>query len=367
MKDRYLSVDVLRGLTVTLMIIVNTPGSWDTTFAPLLHAQWHGFTPTDLVFPTFMFVVGNAMSFSLRKYAANGQGDFLRKVLKRTLIIFLLGYLMYWFPFVHLEHGGWTFNSLGSTRIMGVLQRIALGYGFASLILYYGKERGAVVFSVLALLGYWIVLYVFGDYSLAGNAVGKLDKLLLGDAHLYHGEGIAFDPEGILSTIPAIVNVIAGYLTGMFIQRKGNTHETVSTLMVCGACLLLAALAWDLVFPINKKLWTSSFVLYTVGLDLLILPILIFVIDIRHVTRWTHFFEVFGRNALFIYLVSEVGVILINMIPIDGMTLGQWVYVNLFRVIGGAYVGSLLYAILWMLICWWVGYWLDKRRVYIKV
>ncbi|MBS1681494.1 MAG: DUF5009 domain-containing protein [Bacteroidetes bacterium] len=367
MNERYLSVDVLRGLTVTLMIIVNTPGNWDTTFAPLLHANWHGFTPTDLVFPTFLFVVGNAMSFSLEKYAAQGTTPFMLKIFKRTALIFLLGFLMYWFPFVHQENGNLVFNSISNTRIMGVLQRIALGYCIASLILFYWKDRGALWFSAIALLGYWLILYSFGDYTLEGNAGLKLDKLILGDNHLYHGEGIAFDPEGILSTLPSIVNVIAGYLTGKFIQKKGNSFETIGTLMVYGALLLLAALTWNMVFPINKKLWTSSFVLYTTGLDLLILPILIFIIDIKKVNKWTYFFEVFGRNTLFVYILSETAIIFLWIFTINGVSIVRWLYETIYSPLAGAYLGSLLFAITWTLICWLVGYALDKKKIYIKV
>lgn len=367
MNERYLSVDVMRGLTVTLMIIVNTPGNGDTTFAPLHHANWHGFTPTDLVFPTFMFVVGNAMSFSLEKYATRGSSEFLKKVFKRTALIFLLGFLMYWFPFVHQENGSWVFNAIGHTRIMGVLQRIALGYCFASLILFYWKEKGAIWFSAIALLGYWLIMYAFGDYTLEGNAGIKLDKFILGDNHMYHGEGIAFDPEGILSTLPSIVNVIAGYLAGKFIQKKGNSFETIGTLMVYGTFLLFIAWSWDMVFPINKKLWTSSFVLHTVGIDLLVLPVLIFILDVKKKTGWTYFFEVFGKNTLFCYIVSETAIIFLWIIHISGVSLGRWAYENIFSIIGGAYVGSLLYAISWMMICWLVGYMLDKKKIYIKV
>lgn len=367
MNNRYLSVDVLRGLTVTLMIIVNSPGNWGTTFSPLLHAQWHGFTLTDLVFPTFMFVVGNAMSFSLEKYAAKGSAEFLKKVFKRAAIIFLLGFLMYWFPFVHSENGTLAFNALSDTRIMGVLQRIALGYLFASLILFYWKEKGAIWFSVIALFGYWLIMYVFGDYSLEGNAGIMLDKFILGANHMYHGEGVAFDPEGLLSTLPAIANVIAGYLAGKFIQQKGNSFETIGTLMVCGSLLLFAALTWDLVFPINKKLWTSSFVLYTTGLDLLILPVLIFIVDIRRKTGWTYFFEVFGKNTLFIYLISEVGLVTLYLIPAGEGSLASWLYEHIFSALTGPYIGSLLFALAWMMVCWLVGYALDKKKIYIKV
>jgi predicted acyltransferase len=364
--NRYLSLDVLRGITVTLMIIVNTSGNYATTFAPLLHAKWHGFTPTDWVFPTFMFVVGNAMSFSLIKYGAEGNGAFFKKVFKRSAIIFLLGYLMYWFPFVHQENGQTVFNPISETRIFGVLQRIALGYLFASLILHFWKERGAIIFSAVALLGYWVLMYWFGDYSLEGNAELKLDLILLGGKHLYHGEGMAFDPEGILSTLPAIVNVIAGYLTGRFIQQKGNTYETISKLMIAGALLLFVALTWNMVFPINKKIWTSSFVLYTVGLDLLVLSILIFMIDIKNEKRWTYFFEVFGKNTLFIYLVSEVVIVLFYVIRIGDQSLYTWLYQHVFRL-AGDYVGAFLFAVAWMLTCWSVGYFMDKKKIYVKV
>ncbi len=365
-NPRYLSLDVLRGITVTLMIIVNTPGNGATTFGPLLHARWHGFTPTDWVFPTFLFVVGNAMSFSLVNYESRGEGAFLKKIIKRSALIFLLGFLMYWFPFVHEEGGQLVFNSFGETRLFGVLQRIALGYLFASLILHYWKENGAIIFSVFALLAYWFLLFAYGDYSLAGNAVLKLDMTLFGGKHLYHGEGLAFDPEGLLSTLPAIVNVIAGYLTGRFIQQKGNSYETISKLMVAGVLFLLVALSWNMVFPINKKLWTSSFVLCTVGIDLLILPILIFIIDIKNEKHWTYFFEVFGKNTLFVYLLSEIGIVFFYIFRIGDHPLYAWLYQNVFRW-AGDYVGSLLFAVSWMLLCWTVGYWMDRKGIYVKV
>jgi predicted acyltransferase len=272
---------------------------------------------------------------------------------------------MYWFPFVHEESGRLVFNAISETRIFGVLQRIALAYLFAALILHFWNERGAIIFSVAALLGYWLLLYVFGDYTLEGNVVLKIDLALFGPSHLYHGSGIAFDPEGLSSTLPAIVNVIAGYLAGRFIQQNGNSYETIAKLMIAGALLLFVALSWDLVFPINKKIWTSSFVLYTVGLDLLILAILIFVIDIKNEKRWTYFFEVFGKNTLFIYLLAEIGTI-IFYVKIGEEELGSWLYQHVFRL-AGDYTGSLLFAVSWMLVCWTIGYWMDRRKIYIKV
>jgi len=367
-QNRYLALDVLRGMTVTLMIIVNTPGNGATTFAPLHHAHWHGFTPTDWVFPTFMFVVGNAMSFSLVKYESLGNPAVLKKIFKRTLLIFLLGYLLYWFPFVQENDAHeWVMAPAGNTRIMGVLQRIALGYCFGSLIIHYWKERGAIIFSFVALLGYWLLMVAFGDLTMEGNAASKLDTLILGDNHLYHDEGMAFEPEGILSTLPSIVNVILGYFAGRLIQQKGNTYETIAKLMIAGALLAFTGLCWDLVFPINKKLWTSSFVLYTVGLDLLILGILLYVIEILNYRRWTYFFEVFGKNTLFIYLVSELGVILLFAFQMGGKSWYRGIYQSIFEPLAGSYVGSLLFAMSWMLFCWLVGYVMDKRKIYIKV
>jgi predicted acyltransferase len=371
-QARYLALDVFRGMTICLMIIVNSPGSWDIGYGPLLHANWHGFTMTDLVFPSFLFAVGNAMAFVMHKFDAQPESVFWTKVLKRTLIIFFLGVLMYYFPFFETgSDGSLHFKSLATARIPGVLQRIALCYFFASIILHYTSKNFAVIFSVLALLGYWLLSYVFGDagdpYSLTGNAGLKLDLLLFGEGHLYHGEGLAFDPEGLLSTLPAIVNVIAGYLAGDFIRKRGNSYETIAKMMIAGILLAFIALTWDKAFPINKKLWTSSFVLYTVALDLMILSILIFIIEISGRTKWTYFFVVFGRNPLFIYLLSEVLLITLYMIPVGNGSLQEWLYRDLFGSFASPINASLLFAVFFMLLNWAVGYLLDRRKIYIKV
>jgi predicted acyltransferase len=371
-STRFTALDVFRGMTICFMIIVNTPGNGDTTFSPLHHAQWHGFTPTDLVFPSFLFAVGNAMSFVMPKWAALPQSAVLFKILKRTFIIFLLGYLMYWFPFMQRDDAGnITSFPFAETRIFGVLQRIALCYGLASLIVYYCKPKTAVILSVLFLFAYWIILYAFGDAAnplgMQNNAGSILDRWLLGEKHLYHGEGVAFDPEGLLSTLPAIVNVIAGYIAGKYIQQKGNTYEGLTTLLLGGAVLVFLAYCWGLNFPINKKLWTSTFVLHTVGLDCIIIAAIIYIINFKNKTKWTYFFEVMGRNPLFIYLLSELGAILLYFFQTDKETsLYEWIYNNIFSH-AGAYLGSLLFALSFMLLCWLVGYFLDKRKIYIRV
>lgn len=366
LKQRYLSLDVFRGMDVALMIVVNSLGS-SNTYSPLLHAKWDGFTLTDLVFPTFLFVVGNAMSFTQPRYEAEGEKSFLWKVTKRSLIIFLIGYLMYWFPFFRFTDAGeMVMAPFSDTRVFGVLQRIALCYFFASLVIHYFKLQGALIFSLFALIGYRLLMAI-GDWSLQGNTGSMVDLWLLGESHLYHGEGVAFDPEGLLSTLPAIVNVIAGYVTGYFIQRNGQNYETIAKMLMVGVTLILAAVWWDLSFPINKKLWTSSYVFLTVGIDLCVLSILVFLIDMAGRTKWTYFFQVFGRNTLFIYLLSEVIVIILFTIPAGEGSLYGWIYRNLFQSWAGDMNGSPLFAISVMLTCWVIGYVLDKRKIYIRV
>jgi len=211
--ERFLSLDVFRGLTIALMIVVNTPGTGASLYPYLVHAKWFGFTLADLVFPSFLFTMGNAMSFSMGRMKQAPVGEVWQKIIKRTVIIFLLGYLMYWFPFFKLgTDGSWMLKPFAETRVMGVLQRIALCYFFASVIFYYLSEKAALIISGALLLGYWGILYLFGqpggELEMATNAGSKFDLAVLGIGHIYKKDAIPFDPEGILSTLPAIVNVI---------------------------------------------------------------------------------------------------------------------------------------------------------------
>jgi len=368
--QRSLALDTFRGLTVCLMIIVNTPGDYEHTFAPFLHANWHGFTPTDLVFPSFLFAVGNAMVFASKKWEERTTAQVVGKILKRTLIIFLLGYLLYWFPFFRHENGQWSLSPVANTRILGVLQRIALCYGIASLFLYFLKLRWTLIISAAILLLYWVICFSWGDAAdplgMQTNAGFYFDRWLMGDAHMYQGEGVPFDPEGWLSTLPAIVNVVAGYAAGKFIVEKGMQYETITKLLLAGFTLIVIAYFWNFVFPINKKLWTSSFVLHTVGLDCLVLGALMFITGIQNKTRWTTFFQVFGRNPLFIYLLSELLVVVFYLAEIGDQSLYQWIHLHLFSF-AGWYWSSLLFAVSYMLVCWLVGYWLDRKKIYIRV
>lgn len=436
MNQRYYSLDVFRGATVALMILVNNPGSWGHIYAPLEHAPWHGLTPTDLVFPFFLFAVGNAMAFVMPRLEAAGDAVFWRKVLKRTALIFLIGLFLNWWPFARwqgdeLLANGWTWTNADGrvlgVRILGVLQRIALCYFFASVIIYYLKPRGAFLAGLLLLLLYWL-LCVAGNpadpYSLTGWFGTDIDKAILGEVHMYRGEQFngkpyVFDPEGLISTIPAIVQVIFGYLVGDYILKKGketssilqsataNTHQpsintqtdavpanqqpttinlqllslntTLTGLFIIAMALLFAGYAWGLSFPVNKKIWTSSYVILTTGMAICVLATFIYAIEGKGIRGWwTRFFDVFGKNALFVFALSAFlpkGLRLIR-IPNGINAAGQpayispwnWIYEKVYKFIpGDPEIGSLAFALTVILFMWAICYWMDKKKIYIKV
>lgn len=443
MNKRFYSLDIFRGATVALMILVNNPGSWSHIYAPLEHAPWHGCTPTDLVFPFFLFAVGNALSFVMPRLEAAGTNAFLRKVITRTLIIFAIGLFLNWSPFVRWENGELAFkhwvdpnNPNSGIRILGVLQRIALCYFFASLIIYFFRIRGALLASFIFLMFYWMITLLCGapgdPFSLAGYFGTGVDKQVLGVAHMYKGEGVAFDPEGITSTLPAIVQVIFGYFVGFYIQQKGKSYEMLTNLFIAGSLLIFTGFIWDLEFPINKKIWTSSYVLYTTGLATMVLSILIYLVEMKKVheqpgwkqtkrswlpylaffgivymilldipieqtrslflaimvavifftiitrNKLFRFFDVFGKNALFIFFLSgflpRIAGLLRWVDHVDEK--GRNVYTTVFSkfyhdlcapLSSDPRAGSLLYAVCTILFYWVIVYWMDKRKIYIKV
>lgn len=405
MTQRYYSLDIFRGATVALMILVNNPGTWGSIFSPLAHAPWHGLTPTDLVFPFFLFAVGNAMAFVMPRLQQQGDAEFWKKVIRRTILIFLIGLFLNWFPFVRwsgdeLVGKGWTWitanGDLAGVRILGVLQRIALCYFFASVIVYYTKPRGAFWISVILLLLYWAMCLIgnpIDPYSLEGWFGTIVDKSILGAHHIYHGEGVAFDPEGLVSTLPAIVQVIGGYLTGYFLiesAKQKNENEsvkhhihplfkTLTLLFVVASVLLFLGYVWDLNFPINKKIWTSSYVLYTTGLAIIIIAILIYLVEVKKTQGWwSRFFEVFGKNPLFIFAISglipkTLGLIRIeNGVDESGKVLyigpWSWLYKHVDAIVPGPKeLSSLVMAITFVFLLWAIAYWMDKQKIYIRV
>jgi len=366
LPPRSLALDVLRGMTVALMIVVNM-SIGDASYAPLMHAQWNGLTLTDMVFPTFLFVSGASLAWTLARMEADGERAFLVKVARRTALIFLAGYLLYWFPFFRFgEGGGLELLPIANTRIPGVLQRIALCHGIAALVLHYGRERWAMRYCIAVLPAYWWALTAFGDLSLPGNAVIRLDRWVLGESHMYGAEGIPFDPEGILSTFPAVANVLGGFFAARLIRDKGSSWEALARLLLCGMALILLALTWNAWFPINKKLWTSSYVLCTVGIDLCVLAMLSWLLDIRLWRHGTAFFCVFGRNPLVLYLLAEILQIISWHVQVGGRSLFDWAFQEVYRPFAGPANGALLFAMTPMMICWVVGWVMDRRKVYVR-
>ena len=392
MNQRYYSLDVFRGATVALMILVNNPGSWAHIYSPLEHATWHGCTPTDLVFPFFLFAVGNAMAFVMPRFEQAGDAVFWKKVIKRTLLIFAIGIFLNWSPFVRWDGENIAWKVWQNVRIMGVLQRIALCYFFASVIVYYAKTKGAFVISAILLLLYWFICLSAGapgdPYSLSGWFGTQIDINVLGITHIYKGEGVPFDPEGLPSTTAAIVQVIFGFFVGQYIQQKarpnneagpGKSYEMLSHLFVAGLVLFFTGYCWDMVFPVNKKIWTSSYVLYTTGLAIMTLGILIYLIEFKGAKgAWSRFFDVFGKNPLFIFVLSGFLPRVLTMFRwTDHVTSdGKKVYTSFFpwfyehickNIAADLRVGSLVYALCIIAMYWAIVYMLDKKKIYIKV
>ena len=364
--QRYLALDVLRGMTVAMMILVNNPGSWAHIYAPLEHSKWHGCTPTDLVFPFFLFAVGVSMFFSFRKYGNTLNKESFIRVARRTVLIFAVGLFLATFP-------QWLIN-YSNLRILGVLPRIALAYGIGSVIVLAFRQKYLPYIGGAILLFYWGLLYFLGEsdpYSLQGNATIPVDIAVLGVNHMYKGFGIPFDPEGLLSTIPAVVTVIFGYLIGGLVQ-KAEKSSVPTKLLVTGATGIALGLLWGIFFPINKPLWTSSYVLYTAGWACLVLALLIWIIDRKGYTRWTSFFLVFGMNPLFIFALAGLWARITGLIRItlaDGTVQSGsgWLYSQVFQPLAGDTNGSLLFAIAHVLLFWLVGYVLYKKKIFIKV
>ncbi len=374
---------MFRGATVALMILVNNPGSWAHIYAPLKHAPWHGCTPTDFVFPFFLFAVGNAMSFVMPRLHQNGNAAFWKKIIKRTVLIFLIGLFLNWSPFIKWSGDALVWKSFDSLRMFGVLQRIAVCYFFASVIVYYFKQSGAFVFSAVLLLLYWVLCFMLGDagdpYSLKGWFGSSVDVAILGESHMYKGEGVAFDPEGIMSTMAAIVQVIFGYLIGDYIQKKGKTFEMLASLFVLATLFTVMGFIWDMVFPINKKIWTSSYTVYTTGLAIYTIATMIYFIEFKHAKGWLmKFFDVFGKNPLFIFVLSGFLPRTLGLIRIPSGLNAEglpkylspfgWFYEKICKPIPGIPEnGSLFYAVCMILLYWAICYWLDKKKIYIKV
>jgi predicted acyltransferase len=363
---RLIALDVMRGLTIALMIMVNTPGSWAYVYPPLLHAKWHGCTPTDLVFPFFLFIVGVSMWFSFKKFERGITKKGLQKVLKRFLVIFLLGLFLNAYPKFNFEN----------LRYLGVLQRIAIAYLIGAILCMQFDHKKIVYIIVTILGGYWALLYFGGSedvYSLATNFARQVDLAVFGENHLYKGFGIPFDPEGLIASIPAVATVLLGYISGRIIEKSGSASKSIKNLVVFGSVMVIIGWFWGYIFPINKALWTSTYVLYTGGLAMIFLGILLWIIDVKAVKKWSNPFIHFGMNPLFIFVFSGLYVktiiYLVNTTDASGNIVNgyKYLYTDIFVPIGGNMNGSLMFAIAHIIFFWILVYVLYKRKIFIKI
>jgi predicted acyltransferase len=375
--ERSAALDALRGAAVALMILVNNPGSWQHIFPPFEHAAWHGWTPTDLVFPFFLFAVGASMAFALDERAA--ARDFWPKVLRRAAIIFALGLVLNAAPFVRWSDAGdLVARDLDRLRVMGVLQRIALAYLGAAVVVRAVGLRRAWKAAALLLLGYWAACVALANgadpYSLEGFFGTALDRALLGAAHLYPGEGVPFDPEGLGSTPGAIAQVLLGAAAGRWLKRGPVDAALALRLFVAAALLLALGYVWSLGMPLNKKLWTSSYVVHTTGLALATLALLVVALDLRGGRRGAAatLAVAFGRNALLVFFLAGLLPRLLGLIrwregeawtsPL------RWAYEHGFAALpGDPRVGSLAYALAVLALFAALAVALDRRRWYWRV
>lgn len=370
---RLQALDVFRGIAIASMILVNNPGSWNFVYPILSHAEWNGCTPTDLVFPFFLFISGTAMAFSLSKYTPDNRpsqepvpNSIYLKLIRRCGLLFLLGLLLNGFP---------TYN-LASLRIMGVLQRISLAYLGAAIAILNLSRKQLWITSTTILILYWIALTVLpvpnygaGNLTPEGNFAAYLDRILLGENHLWKGG--PYDPEGLFSTLPAIVTVLAGYSTGKWLRKQPIRRYTSYSLAVFGISSLVIGYIWAELFPLNKSLWTSSFVVVTAGWSLLGFALCYELIEVRKKKQWGFPFEIMGLNAIFLFVASGFVARILNLIKVgtgtDAPTLKTWIYETLFQSGLGSMNGSFAYAILTVLFWLLIAYVMYRQKWFLKV
>jgi predicted acyltransferase len=392
-RERLLSLDVFRGMTVAGMLLVNNPGDWGNIFAPLKHAAWHGWTPTDLIFPFFLFIVGvtSHLSLSQRRARGDSEGEIVQQVLRRGALIFLFGLFLAWFPgfmwgtiesLPNATFGERVVYRLEHLRIMGVLQRIAVAYVIGALLTLRGSWKQHLAILVAILLGYWalMTLVVVPGQTLRGwqlldkpDAVlsAWFDRAVLDTNHLW-ASARTWDPEGLLSSLPAVGSMMIGQFAGRWIASPRPIAERLNGQFAVGALLLVIGLMWHWVFPINKSLWTSSYAVFTGGMALVTLATCMWVIDVQGIRRWTTFFVIYGTNPMIAFLgsglMARITVTLWKVQTADGPESVQWViYQSVFAPILEPRVASLAYAVTFVAL-WFVILWaLWRRKIFLKV
>lgn len=390
--NRYTALDVLRGMTIAGMILVNNPGTWGKIFPPLKHAAWHGCTPTDLVFPFFLFIVGAALSFAFAKYNDTLNKESVKKVIKRSFLIFLTGLLLNAFPFYNtspspeLTFGENWLVYIQNLRIFGVLQRIALCYLVGALVaLWLHKPKKIIVAGSVLMLLHLLILVIFGTgdpFSKEGTIAGSIDVALVGITHVYKGFGMPFDPEGLLGVLSGSATVLFGYLIGGLIRKSSNKTEAVGDLYTIGLIALGAGIILSTVIPINKPLWTPSYVFYAGGWSVLMLAFFIYFIDIKGKEKIFYPFKALGLNPLFAFVMAGVfaktlGRIIkwqTTVLQDDGTfrevttNASSWIYNNCcVPLLGNNEWGSLLYALGYVAIFTTMAIVLYKKKIVIKL
>jgi predicted acyltransferase len=354
------SLDVFRGITIAGMILVNNPGTWESIYDPLEHAAWHGWTPTDFIFPFFLFIVGVSITLALGRRVEQGAAgrDIYWKIVRRALIIFGLGLVLAGFPNYDLS----------SIRIPGVLQRIAVCYLLAALLFLHTRWRTQAIIAAALLLLYWALMMLvpvpgFGAGmidSKEANLAAYVDRALL-EGHLWQYAKV-YDPEGVLSTLPALATTLLGVLTGHLLRSRRSDLEKVSAMFVAGAVGVVLGWAWHHWFPINKPLWTSSYVLFTAGMALQLLAVCYWLIEVRDRRAWARPFLIFGTNALIVYFLAEF------FSRVFGLTgISNAVYQNLLASWAAPRNASLMYALGTVLLWLGVAAILYRKRIFIKV
>ncbi len=381
-NKRLLSLDILRGITIAGMILVNNPGSWGDIYAPLRHAEWNGLTPTDLVFPFFMFIMGISTYLSLRKYDFALSWRSFAKILRRSLVIFAIGLGIAWFGlFLRGILSDKTFldavSNFDHIRILGVMPRLALSYGIGAVMAILIPHK-ALPWTVAAMLVVYSVMLLLGngfDFS-EGNIISVVDRRILGESHMYSdtvgGIRLHFDPEGILSTLPSVAHMLIGFVCGALIVSANDDRERILRLFIVGTVLTFAGFLLDFGLPVNKKIWSPSFVLVTCGLASSFLALLMWIIDVMGYRSWCRFFEAFGVNPLAMYTIGAVLSIIIGavQIPYHGAvySIKNLVYqAVMMPLCGDATLASLLFAISFVLLNWSIAYILYKKHIYIKI
>lgn len=392
---RLLSLDVMRGIAIAGMILVNNPGSWGSVYAPLAHAKWNGLTPTDLVFPFFMFIMGVSMDFSLRQYDGRLSKDAFIKIIRRTVVIFLIGLGLAWFSKLcgAMFNIGNTEMSFGqrlvenlfpfkTIRILGVMQRLALCYFGGAILSFIVKPKYFLQTAFCILAIYAVILLLGHGFVLSEeNIIAVVDRAVIGVNHMYRewvpatattpATSIPFDPEGLLSTLPCISHVMLGMFVGRIILKYKDNGKRIQQLFVFGTILLFSGLLLSYGIPINKKIWSPTFVLTTCGFGAQFLSLLIWIIDMKGKVAWSRFFESFGINPLFMYVLAAVLATLLGNIRFfyngDIISVRSFIYDIVLVPVLGNYPASLAYALLFVGFNWIIGYQLYKRRIYIKI